>query len=229
MLSSASAQATGLPLIVVTLVAGLGLGYVLFRSSRWLAGAPTGCSTRACCSPRAGLVSLAWLAIAYLGGRGDLLDAQQRGSAPAQAFARADIAALQAHADESLTLIDNGGDDAYQKDYLAQQKLLGPGTRHAARRGTGGGGSGGPAARRRGAGAGLVPGACGAACRGRRRESRRCRAVGAGRRGRRRVSRGCPRPSARGSTTTRPSSPPAPAVAGTRSPGLPWASSWRRW
>ena len=37
------------------------------------------------------------------------------------------MAALQAHADESLTLIDNSGDDSYQKDYLAQQKLLGPG------------------------------------------------------------------------------------------------------
>jgi inorganic triphosphatase YgiF len=52
--------------------------------------------------------------------------AQQQGSAPAQAFARADVAALQAHADESLTLIDNSGDDAYQQDFLAQQKLLGP-------------------------------------------------------------------------------------------------------
>jgi hypothetical protein len=37
------------------------------------------------------------------------------------------VAALRAHADESLTLIDNSGDDSYQKDYLAQQKLLGPG------------------------------------------------------------------------------------------------------
>ena len=44
-----------------------------------------------------------------------------------EAFARAEVAALQAHADESLTLIDNSGDDSYQKDYLAQQKLLGPG------------------------------------------------------------------------------------------------------
>ena len=37
------------------------------------------------------------------------------------------MAALQAHADESLTLIDNSGDDSYQQDFLAQQKLLGPG------------------------------------------------------------------------------------------------------
>ena len=37
------------------------------------------------------------------------------------------MAALQAHADESLTLIDNSGDDSYQQDFIGQQKLLGPG------------------------------------------------------------------------------------------------------
>ena len=34
----------------------------------------------------------------------------------------------EAHADESLTLIDNTGDDAYQADYLNQERALGPGT-----------------------------------------------------------------------------------------------------
>jgi hypothetical protein len=37
------------------------------------------------------------------------------------------VAALRAHADESLTLIDNSGDDSYQQDFLLQRKLLGPG------------------------------------------------------------------------------------------------------
>jgi len=37
------------------------------------------------------------------------------------------VAVLQAHADESLTLIDNSGEDSYQADFLAEQKLLGPG------------------------------------------------------------------------------------------------------
>ncbi len=37
-LSATSAQATGLPLIVVTLVAGLAVGYLLYRASRWLRG-----------------------------------------------------------------------------------------------------------------------------------------------------------------------------------------------
>ena len=128
LLTSASAQATGLPLIVVAVVAGLGLGYVLFRSSRWLSRhTHRVVNYGLLLAALAGLVSLVWLVAAFVFGRGDLLHAQQQGSAPAQAFARAEVAALQAHADESLTLIDNGGDDSYQKDYLAQQKLLGPG------------------------------------------------------------------------------------------------------
>ena len=128
LLTSASAQATGLPLIVVAAIAGLGLGYVLVRSSRWLSRhTHRVVNYGLLLAALAGLVSLVWLVAAFVVGRGDLLHAQQQGSAPAQAFARAEVAALQAHADESLTLIDNGGDDSYQTDYLAQQKLLGPG------------------------------------------------------------------------------------------------------
>ena len=128
LLTSASAQATGLPLIVIAVLAGLGLGYVLFRSSRWLSRhTHRVVNYGLLLATVAGLVSLVWLAGAFVVGRGDLLHAQQQGSAPAQAFARAEVAALRAHADESLTLIDNGGEDSYQKDYVAQQKLLGPG------------------------------------------------------------------------------------------------------
>src|ERR1700745_691114 len=123
LLTSASAQATGLPLIVIAVLAGLGLGYVFYRSSRWLSRRTHRVVNYGLLlAALAGLVSLVWLAGAFVAGRGDLLHAQQQGSAPAQAFARAEVAALQAHADESLTLIDNSGDDAYQQDYLAQQK-----------------------------------------------------------------------------------------------------------
>jgi hypothetical protein len=128
LLTSASAQATGLPLIVVAVVVGLGIGYVLYRSSRWLARHTHRLVNYGLLlAALVGLVSLVWLAAAFVVGRADLLHAQQQGSAPVQAFARAEVAALQAHADESLTLIDNTGDDDYQKDFLAQQKLLGPG------------------------------------------------------------------------------------------------------
>ncbi len=143
LLTSASAQATGLPLIVVAVVVGLGIGYVLYRSSRWLTRHTHRLVNYGLLlAALAALVSLVWLATAFVVGRADLLHAQQQGSAPVQAFARAEVAALQAHADESLTLIDNSGDDAYQRDYLTQQKLLGPGpgTLLAAAQGYGGNG-----------------------------------------------------------------------------------------
>jgi hypothetical protein len=128
LLTSASAQATGLPLIVFAVVFGLGIGYVLYRSWRWLTRHTNRVINYGLLAAAvAGAVSLVWLAGAFAVGRTELLHAQQHGSVPAEAFARADVTALQAHADESLTLIDNSGDDAYQKDFISQQKLLGPG------------------------------------------------------------------------------------------------------
>lgn len=127
-LSATSAQATGLPLVAVTVVAGLGIGYVLYRASRWLARRTRRVLNHGLLlAGAAGIISLLWLAAAYGVGRGDLLTAQARGSAPVEALARAETAALQAHAYESLTLIDNSGDDSYQQDYLHQQQALGPG------------------------------------------------------------------------------------------------------
>lgn len=128
LLTSSSAQATGLPLVVVAVLVGLVIGYVLVRASRWLARHTHRLVNYGLLlTALAGLVSLVWLAGAFLLGRADLLHAQQQGSVPAQAFARAEVAVLQAHADESLTLIDNSGNDDYQKDFVTQQKLLGPG------------------------------------------------------------------------------------------------------
>jgi hypothetical protein len=43
------------------------------------------------------------------------------------ALAQSDIAALQARADESLTLIDASGDDTFEADFKAVERRLGPG------------------------------------------------------------------------------------------------------
>ena len=123
------------PLIAVTLAVGLGLGCVLYLASRWLRRRTNRVlNVGLVVAGAAVIVSLAWLAIAYSGGRSDLLAAQARGSTPVAALARVDIAAQQAHADESLTLIDNSGDDIYQQDYLSRGASTRPGTRHAAHR-----------------------------------------------------------------------------------------------
>jgi hypothetical protein len=127
-LTTTSGQATGLPLAVVTIIIGLAIIAGLYRTSRWLTRRTNRLlNIGLLAAGVAALVSLVWLAAVYTGARGDLLNAQARGSAPVEAMARADIVALQAHADESLTLIDDSGDDGYQSNYLVQQKSLGPG------------------------------------------------------------------------------------------------------
>lgn len=127
-LDATSAAATGLPLVTVTVLAGLGIVLALFLASRWLVRHTHRVLNRGLLlAAAAAVISLVWLAASYWGARGDLLNARARGSAPVEALARADIAALQAHSDESLTLIDNTGDDTYQLAYLHQQRALGPG------------------------------------------------------------------------------------------------------
>jgi hypothetical protein len=127
-LSGASAAATGLPLFCVTLATGLAAGYLLLRASRWLRGRTNRVlNVGLVAAALLVVISLAWLAAAYAGARGDLLRAQARGSATVEAVAQAGIAVQEAHGDESLTLIDNTGDDAYQADYRKQERALGPG------------------------------------------------------------------------------------------------------
>jgi hypothetical protein len=139
LLTRASAQATGLPLLAVTIVLGLAVLVLLIRSGRLLSRQ----THRVVNAGIAGafviaVIALVWLASAAAVGRSDLLHAQQAGSAPAQRFALADVAALRAHTDESLTLIDNTGDDSYQTDFVTQQAqvstlLAGTGPEVAAR------------------------------------------------------------------------------------------------
>ena len=127
-LAGASGRATGLPLALVLLVAAVIVGFALYRAQRWLFR-----RTHRRLNPGlmvasvAGLVSLLWLGIALGMARADLLQARTHGSTPVAALAQADIAALQARADESLTLIDAQGDDTFQQDFVGVQRRLGPG------------------------------------------------------------------------------------------------------
>ncbi len=130
-LAAASGQATGLPLLMVLLVAAVLAGFVFYRAQRWLfQRTHRVINSGLAVASVAGLLSLLWLAIALTVARADLLQAHDHGSAPVTALARAETAALQAHADESLTLIDAAGDhppDIFQTDFLAVQHRLGPG------------------------------------------------------------------------------------------------------
>lgn len=71
-LSATSAQATGLPLVLVTIVVGLALVVVLFRVSRWLRRRTHRVlNSGLLLAAAAAVISLAWLAVAYAGARGD--------------------------------------------------------------------------------------------------------------------------------------------------------------
>ena len=161
-LTGASARATGLPLIASPWRRASSSAA---RSAGHRAGpraAPTGCSTSAWPAGAVVVLPVGWLILAYVGARGDLLNAQARGLATVEAIAQVGIAAQEAHADESLTLIDNTGDDPYQADYVARQVRSAPAGHAAAAasiaaQGTpGGAGGGGGGSQRR---ADLVRGA----------------------------------------------------------------------
>ena len=125
-LAAADQQATAVPYgaYAVALIVAVGL----FSAHRWL-----GRRTHRVINPGllvatvAGLVSLIWLVSAVTVASVQLAGARDHGSAPVEELARADIAALQAHADESLTLIGRGGDDTFQENFRWFQKHLGPG------------------------------------------------------------------------------------------------------
>ena len=127
-LAAQSSQATGLPFAVVALLVAIAVGVVLVRSQRWLSRRThRRANAGLLLASAAGVVSVLWLVVALTVARTELGSARAHGSAPVEALAQADIAALQAHADESLTLIDNSGDDAFQSDFTAVTKRLGPG------------------------------------------------------------------------------------------------------
>jgi hypothetical protein len=127
-LSAENRQATGLPPALIAVLVALVVGYVLYRAQRWLsARTHRRINLGLALASVAGVVSLLWLVVALAVARVELGQARTHGSAPVEALAQADIAALQAHADESLTLIDNSGDDSFQADFLAVRKNLGPG------------------------------------------------------------------------------------------------------
>ncbi len=127
-LTADSGQATGLPLAIVLLAVTIGAGFALYRSQRWLTRHTNRVLNLGLVVASAiATVAALWMVIALAVARADLLQARSHGSAPVTALARADIAALQARADEALTLIDASGDDSFQADFTAIARRLGPG------------------------------------------------------------------------------------------------------
>jgi hypothetical protein len=124
-LMRASAQATGLPLAAIVLVAGLAVLVLLVRAQRWLARRThRTVNVGLFLASAAAIAALVWLVVALTGSRSDLLHATEHGSGPTQTLAQADITALQARGDETLNLISRTGDADFQRDFHAAQSEL---------------------------------------------------------------------------------------------------------
>ncbi|MFC7485025.1 hypothetical protein ACFQX7_40175 [Luedemannella flava] len=72
----------------------------------------------------AALTSLGWSTIALTGAGGHLDDGRERGSTQVHVLAEARVAALQARADEALTLVARGDGAAFEKDFVATVERL---------------------------------------------------------------------------------------------------------
>jgi hypothetical protein len=125
-LASSYARATGFPVIAV--IVAIMCTLVLLRVQRWLTRRTHRRLNRGLAAASlVGAASLAWLLGSFFAARTSLAAAHNHGAAAAQSLVQAEITALRAHADESLTLINRSGDDGNEADFKQAEKQLGPG------------------------------------------------------------------------------------------------------
>jgi len=70
------------------------------------------------------VVMLLWVAVSWLDVSNQLGNSRDEGSAQVNLIAQARIAALQARADEALTLVARGSGDAFEKDFAARMATI---------------------------------------------------------------------------------------------------------
>jgi len=127
-LTAASAQATGLPWIVVVLVLAIALAFVLYRAQRWLSRSTHRVFNIGMLAATVALVvSAVWLIGSFAVARTDLQRAVGHGSVPAEALAQAAIDTQQARGYQVLNLISRSGDATFVQDFQAVRAKLGPG------------------------------------------------------------------------------------------------------
>jgi len=126
-LTAASAQATGLPWIVVTVLIAIGIGFTLLRAQRWLRRRTHRLVNYGLLLASAAVaVSTVWLVAAFLFARSDFQQGIGHGSTPAEELAQSVIAAQQARDDQILNLISRTGSKSFSPDFLAEEARIGP-------------------------------------------------------------------------------------------------------
>ena len=127
-LTASSAQATGLPWIVVVVVLAIVLGAVLFGVQRWLTKRTHRIVNYGLLAASVVLVAtVVWLAVAFVVARSDLQRGVGHGSAPAELLAQASIDTQQARGDQVLNLISRSGQAPFVQDFDSLRAALGPG------------------------------------------------------------------------------------------------------
>jgi hypothetical protein len=127
--TTASAQATGLPWIVVVLVLALAIAFVLFRAQRWLwRHTHRRVNYGLLLASLVLVVGVLWLVVAFAVARTDLQRGVGHGSTPAETLAQAAIDAQQIRGDELINLISRSGPSTFLADFNSVRGQLGPGT-----------------------------------------------------------------------------------------------------
>jgi hypothetical protein len=127
-LTTESAQATGLPWIVVVLAVAAAIAFVLFRAQRWLWRHTHRRVNYGLLGASMVLaVGVLWLVVAFAVARTDLQQSTGHGSTPAETLAQAAIDAQQIRGDELINLISRSGDSTFVKDFDSVRSQLGPG------------------------------------------------------------------------------------------------------
>jgi hypothetical protein len=127
-LAAASAGATGLPWMVITLALAALIGMVLYRVQRWLRRRTHRMVNGGLLAASAAVTAaVLWLVVAFVSARADLQQGIGHGSAPAETLAQASIAAQGGRGDEILNLISRSGSSSFQQDFQTVRDDLGPG------------------------------------------------------------------------------------------------------
>lgn len=126
-LTAASAQATGLPWIVVTVLLAVGIGFTLFATQRWLRRRTHRVVNYGLLLASAAiLISTIWLVVGFVSARSDFQQGLGHGSTPAEELAQSVIAAQQARGDQVLNLISRTGSTSFSADFAAETATIGP-------------------------------------------------------------------------------------------------------
>ena len=126
-LTAASAQATGLPWIVVTVLLAVVIGFTLLAAQRWLRRRTHRIINYGLLLASAAIViSTIWLVVGFLSARSDFTQGLGHGSTPAEELAQSVIAAQQARSDQVLNLISRTGSTSFSADFAAETAKIGP-------------------------------------------------------------------------------------------------------